>query len=386
MKKISVIGSTGSIGTNTIDVVRHFPDRFKVLALAAGKNVGLLAKQIREFSPKVVAVLGQKERRELQEEVGDRSLNILIGREGLKEAASLTDSDLIVIAISGSSGLLPTYWAVNSGHDIALANKESLVMAGKIITSLAKKKGVNILPVDSEHSAIFQCLQGRKREEVFQIILTASGGPFRDYTIRQMKDLTPEMAMDHPVWRMGKKVTIDSSTMMNKGLEVIEARWLFDFPPEMIKVIVHPESVIHSMVEFIDRSVIALLSLPDMRLSIMKALGYPDTLGSDLFCMDLVNIGRLTFFAPDEERFPCLRLAYQALEGEESLTVALNASNEVAVEAFYNKIIGYTDIPEIIKMCMEKHKPKPISSIEDALEVDRLVKEMAEKIIKGEQL
>ncbi len=383
VKKLSVLGSTGSIGTNTLDVVRSFPDRFKVLSLAAGENVKLFARQIKEFSPSIVSVKGEKERAALQKRLCNaREPAILTGKEGLKEVASLQDSNIVIIAISGSLGLLPAYWAINSGHDIALANKECLVMAGRIITKLAKAKGVKILPVDSEHSAIFQCLKGRRKEDLTRIILTASGGPFRDHTIEQMQNLTPEMALAHPVWQMGKKVTLDSSTMMNKGLEVIEARWLFDLPASKIDVLVHPEGIIHSMVEYVDKSVIGLLSIPDMRLPIMNALSYPFTLSSNLPSLDLAQIGKLTFFMPDKERFPCLRLAYEALEGEESLPVALNAANEVAVEAFYKRRIGYLMIPEIIKICMENHKPRPIASIGDALEVDHLVKEYAKKTVE----
>ena len=385
MKRLSILGSTGSIGTNTLDVVRRFKDRFQVLALAAGKNVRLLAEQIREFSPSLVSVPSEREKKALLQEIGYGELNILTGQEGLKKAAGLSEADLVVVAISGSSGLLPTYWAVSSGHDVALANKESLVMAGRIITSLAKEKGVKILPVDSEHSAIFHCLMGRKREEISRIILTASGGPFRDYTLEQMKGLTADMALDHPVWQMGKKVTIDSSTMMNKGLEVIEARWLFDILPNRIQVIVHAESIVHSMVEYIDGTVIALLSIPDMRLPIMKALGHPEALSCDWCTLDLVRAGRLTFSAPDKERFPCLGLAYEALEGEESLPVVLNAANEIAVGAFCLNRIPYLTIPKIIKGCMEKHMPQSIFEIEDAIELDKWAKNMANRMIEGEK-
>jgi 1-deoxy-D-xylulose-5-phosphate reductoisomerase len=384
VKRLSIIGSTGSIGTNTLDVVRRFKDRFQILTLAAGKNVQLLAKQIKEFAPLFVSVPSEKEKKALRKEIGNNDLTILTDQEGLKEAASTPDADLVMVAISGSSGLLPTYWALNSNHNVALANKESLVMAGRIITNLARDKGAQILPVDSEHSAIFNCLMGRKREEVLRIILTASGGPFRDYTLTQMEELTPDMALDHPVWQMGKKVTIDSSTMMNKGLEVIEARWLFDLPASMIKVIIHAESIIHSMVEYKDGSVIALLSVPDMRLPIMKALGYPESLPCNWCYLDLIQTRQLTFSAPDEERFPCLRLAYEALEGEESLPVVLNAANEVAVEAFSRKRIRYLDIPKIIRACLDEHKPQSTLGIEDALKIDQWAKHTAKKIIEGE--
>lgn len=385
IKRLSILGSTGSIGTSTLDVVRRFPGRFEVLALAAGKNVGLLAKQIKEFSPIIVSVTGNEEKKRLQKELCyTEKPKIVFGSDGLKELASLPDADIIVIAISGSWGLLPTYWALSSGHDVALANKESLVMAGQIITRLARSKGVNILPVDSEHSAIFHCLLGRKREDASGIVLTASGGPFRNYSLSQMEAITPEMALEHPVWHMGRKVTLDSSTMMNKGLEVIEAKWLFDFPSAKIKVLVHPESIVHSMVEYKDGSVIALLSMPDMRLPIMQALSFPDTLLNELPGLDLGQIGKLTFSAPDMERFQCLGLAYQALEGEDSLPVVLNAANEVAGEAFFEKRIGYLDIPKIIKACFKFHKPRSICEIEDTLEVDQRARDTAKRILEGE--
>jgi len=383
MKRLSVLGSTGSIGTNTLDVVRRFRDRFQIVALAAGRNVDLLAEQVGEFHPSLVSVPGDEERDTLLERIGRIKTRVVSGQGGLKEASCI-DADLVVVAISGSSGLLPTYWAVDSGHDIALANKESLIMAGGIITRLAKERGVNLLPVDSEHSAIFHCLAGRRREDVSRIILTASGGPFREYSRARMEGLTPEMALDHPVWQMGKKVTIDSSTMMNKGLEVIEARWLFNVPAGMISVLVHAESIIHSMVEYIDGSIIALLSIPDMRLPIMKALGFPESLPCDWGALDLARIGALTFAAPDEGRFPCLRLAYQAIEGEESLPVVLNAANEVAVEAFCARRIPYLSIPEVIKRCLDKHSPQSIHRIEDALEVHAWARNAAQRMIEGD--
>lgn len=385
IKKLSILGSTGSIGTNTLDVVRRFKERFQVVSLAAGRNIKLLASQVREFSPSFVCVPGESERDALKKELGDTDLFIDTGQNGLRQGASLQDADLVVIAISGSLGLLPTYWAIESGHNVALANKESLVMAGGIITRMAERKGVRILPVDSEHSAIFNCLMGRKREDVAKIILTASGGPFLDLSLKDMEGLTPDQALDHPVWQMGRKVTIDSSTMMNKGLEIIEARWLFDYPAKDIKVIVHPESIIHSMVEYIDGSVIALLSVPDMRLPIMKALAYPEELPGDWCRLDLAKAGSLTFLEPDRERFPCLRLAYEALEGKESLPVVLNAANEIAVEAFCEKEITYLNIPKIIEMCLERHSPQSITDIEVALDIDRWAKDTAKKMIKGEK-
>ncbi|MGA1796645.1 MAG: 1-deoxy-D-xylulose-5-phosphate reductoisomerase, partial [bacterium] len=380
MKRLSVLGSTGSIGTSTLDVVRRFTDRFRITALAAGRNVDRLAEQVREFQPSLVSVPGDEERDSLLNEIGTTGVRVVTGQEGLKEAACI-DADLVVAAISGSSGLLPTYWAIDSGHDVALANKESLVMAGGIVTRLAGEREVTILPVDSEHSAVFHCLEGRRMEDVSRIILTASGGPFREYTRAQMEGLTPEMALDHPVWQMGKKVTIDSSTMMNKGLEVIEARWLFDVPATMISVLVHAESIIHSMVEYKDGSIMALLSIPDMRLPIMKALGFPESLPCDWGALDLVKAGPLTFAEPDQVRFPCLGLAYQAIEGEESLPVVLNAANEVAVEAFCARRIPYLSIPEVIKRCLDKHLPQSIQRIEDALEVHAWARNAAQRMI-----
>ena len=355
IKRLSILGSTGSIGTNTLDVVRRFRDRFRILVLAAGKNVKLLANQIREFSPLQVSVPGEKEKIALQKELGHSNISILTGQDGLKKMASFPDADLVMIAISGSSGLLPAYWAIKSGHNVALANKESLVMAGQIITALAKDKGVKILPIDSEHSAISNCLAGRKKEDVSRIILTASGGPFRDYTLEQMKGITPEQALAHPVWQMGEKITIDSSTMMNKGLEIIEARWLFNLPASSINVLVHPESIIHSMVEYRDGSIISLLSVPDMRLPIMNALGFPDMLPCEGFELDLVKTGKLTFLSPDEKKFPTLALGYWAARVKGTLPAVLNAADEVCVSYFLEGKIAFLDIMKYVEKIMSKH-------------------------------
>jgi 1-deoxy-D-xylulose-5-phosphate reductoisomerase len=383
LKKISILGSTGSIGRSALKVVSSFPDRFRVLGLAARANITVLESQIRKFKPKVVAVFDESAARELKKK--DLPVEVLSGERGLEEVATLEDVDLVLTAIVGSAALMPTYAAICAGKDIALASKESLVMAGSIITQEAVKKGVRIIPVDSEHSAIFQCLDKRRREEVQNIILTASGGAFLRKSLSELDTVTPEEALRHPNWLMGKKVTIDSATLMNKGLEVIEAYWLFGLPVEKIKVVLHPQSIVHSMVEFIDGSIIAQMSVPDMKGPISYALSYPERFGDVLPSLNFSKIRELTFEEIDWDKYRCLALAYEALQKGGTMPAVLSAANEVAVEAFLNKKILFTDIPEVVFNTMSQHKLSEGKTLKDILEVSNWAREKAEEIINKMQ-
>lgn len=384
MKKISILGSTGFIGTNTLKIIAAFPERYKVVGLAAGSNVATLSEQIKMYKPDVVSVtspaLAEKLKALLSPHI---SLPILVDQAGMIEVATYPEADLVVSAMVGSVGLIPTMAAIRSGKRLALANKETLVVAGKLVMEAARSYGVDIIPVDSEHSAIFQVLKGQKKEDVSRLILTASGGPFLNYDSKRLKNITPEEALKHPVWKMGKKITIDSATLMNKGLEVIEAHWLFNLPPEFIQVVIHPQSIIHSMVEYCDGSTLAQMSLPDMRLPISYALAYPERLKNDLPSLNLANLGKLTFFEPDFERFPSVRLAYQSLQEEASMCAVLNGANEVAVEAFLKKRISFSEISLVIQKSMDKHNPRCIRDIEDAMEVDAWARQTASKIVNA---
>ncbi|MEW6675171.1 MAG: 1-deoxy-D-xylulose-5-phosphate reductoisomerase [Nitrospirota bacterium] len=383
MKRITILGSTGSIGRSTLDVISRHSDQFKVVALAAGSNIGLLEKQIKTFAPEIVAVADEVAARELQKRVGIRhAVSLLSGQNGIAEVASYEKSDFVLSAIVGSAGLIPTISAIRSGKTIGLANKEALVMAGKIVTEEAKKYGVKILPVDSEHSAIFQCIEGHKRADVRRIILTASGGPFVDKTTDEMNNITPEEALKHPSWNMGKKITIDSATLMNKGLEVIEAYYLFGIPPERIDVLIHPQSIVHSIVEFNDRTCIAQLSVPDMKGPIAYALSYPERLDDIVIGLDLERIPSLTFRRPNNECFPCLSYAYRAVEAGGTMPSVLNAVNEVAVGAFLKGRIKFTEIPVIIRETMDHHIVMPDTELGVVIEADRWAREKAEEIIK----
>jgi 1-deoxy-D-xylulose-5-phosphate reductoisomerase len=379
LKKISILGSTGSIGRSALKVVSNFPDRFRVLGLAAKGNITVLESQIRKFKPKVVAVFDESAAGELKKK--ELPVEVLSGEKGLEEVATLEDVDLVLTAIVGSAALMPTYAAIGAGKDIALASKESLVMAGSIITQEAMRKGVRIIPVDSEHSAIFQCLDKRKREEVQNIILTASGGAFLRKSLLELDTVTPEEALRHPNWLMGKKVTIDSATLMNKGLEVIEAYWLFGLPAEKIKVVLHPQSIVHSMVEFIDGTIIAQMSVPDMKGPISYALSYPERFGDVLPSLDFSKIRELTFEEIDWDKYRCLALAYEALQKGGTMPAVLSAANEVAVEAFLNKKILFTDIPEIVFNTMSEHKFSEGKTIKDIIEVSNWARKKAEEII-----
>mgnify|MGYP001304151293 CR=1 FL=1 len=382
MKKISLLGSTGSIGTSTLDVIKKNPDRFEVMALSAGRNVELLKKQIECFKPPVAAVIDSDHASRLKDELGKWSkTKILWGVEGYEEIASLANVDMVVSAIVGAAGLIPTVTAVEAGKDVALANKETMVMAGPIVVEKAASRNVKILPVDSEHSAIFQSLVGHNKGDVRRIILTASGGPFRETPKERLKAVTLKDALNHPTWEMGKKITIDSATMMNKALEIIEARWLFDLNASQIDVVIHPQSIVHSMVEYKDGSVIAQLGVPDMRIPIAYALSYPERSGAGVTFLDLCKERTLEFYPPDGDKFPALRLAYRAVEEGGTVPVVLNASNEVAVDAFINGRIGFTDIARVVEETVHFHKPREQKTISDIMEVDQWGRNTAEEII-----
>ena len=378
MKKISLLGSTGSIGTQTLDVVRNYPEEFQVTALAASSNIEKLEEQIREFKPKMAVVFNEAKAEELKQKIQDLDVEVLSGMDGLLAAATEESADIVLTAVVGMIGIRPTIAAIEAGKDIALANKETLVTAGHLIKPLAKEKGVKILPVDSEHSAIFQSLQGENRGQIHKILLTASGGPFRTRTLEEMKDVQVEDALKHPNWVMGRKITIDSATMVNKGLEVIEARWLFDVDLDQIQVVVHPESVIHSAVEFEDTAVIAQLGTPDMRLPNQYALFYPDRkpLGGEW--LDLFKLGTLHFEEPNLEVFKGLKLAYDALRIGGSMPTVFNAANELAVAKFLDRKIKFLDIPDIIEKAMENHTVVPSPSLEEILETEKATYEFIE--------
>ena len=368
-KKITILGSTGSIGTQTLEVIAANPDRFCVTALTCGRNTALLAKQIAAFCPQLAVT----ERREdaLALAAQFPQVTFLHGREGLIAAAT-ADCDMVMNALMGMRGLEPTYHAILAGKDIALANKETLVAGGQLIMEAAAKSGVQLLPVDSEHSAIFQCLEGNRNRPIKKILLTASGGPFRGFSREQLAHVTLAQALRHPNWHMGAKITIDSATMMNKGLEVIEARWLFDVPEDQIQVLVHPQSILHSAVEFADNSVIGQMGVPDMRIPISLALGYPERLANPDAPLDFFGAGScLTFAQPDMDTFRCLALAYEAIQTGGSCPLVLNAANEVLVDAFLHEAVRFTDIPQKLELILSRHTPTYHLDLEGILELDR---------------
>jgi 1-deoxy-D-xylulose-5-phosphate reductoisomerase len=384
MKRITILGSTGSIGVSALKVIEANPEEYSAVALGAGNNVDLLFEQIMVFQPIVAAVSKDDLAKELRERLRGRSkTEVLSGTGGFSELVELDAADTIISAMSGASGLVPTYEAIRAGKGIALANKETMVMAGAIIMDLARKKNIPILPIDSEHSAIFQSLQGHRREDLKRIILTASGGPFRDLPLEEMKDVTPARALKHPNWNMGRKISIDSATLMNKGLEAIEAKWLFDLSMDQIDILVHPESIVHSMVEYLDGSVIAQMGIPDMITPISYALSYPRHMKTNLPPLRLEEVGRLTFDKPDVERFPCLSLALRAIEAGGSMPVVMNGANEIAVEAFLNKRIGFLQIPALIEKTMDMHKPIQPDGIEAIMEKDAWARRTAEKEVQS---
>lgn len=377
MKKIAILGSTGSIGTQTLEVVRANGD-LQVTALSAGSNISMLEEQIREFKPIYAVVYEEEKAKELKIKVADTGVKVLSGMEGLLTIASMKESDILVTAIVGMIGIRPTIAAIKAKKDIALANKETLVTAGHIIMKLAKEYGVNILPVDSEHSAIFQCLNGERHKEIDKLLITASGGPFRGRTKEQLQNVTVADALKHPNWAMGRKITIDSSTLVNKGLEVMEAKWLFDISFDKIEVVVQPQSVIHSMIQFVDGGIMAQLGTPDMRLPIQYALYYPERRPLDGERLDFAKLKNLTFEAPDVENFPALSMAYEAGRIGGSMPTVFNAANERAVAKFLDEKIAYLEIIEIIKECMKQHRVIGDPTVEEILETERWIYEFIE--------
>ena len=377
MKKISILGSTGSIGVSTLDVVERHPDDFSVVGLAEGHDVAALVGQIEKFRPEVVSVRDADAAAELKGMLSEYKPEILFGIDGACEIAKLGSVDQVISAIVGAAGLLPTVAAIEAGKNVGLANKETMVAAGEFVSELAARNKVDIIPIDSEHSAIFQSMVGHRSEDLVKILLTASGGPFLRATKEEIECATPEKALNHPKWSMGAKITIDSASLMNKGLEVIEARWLFDVAPEKIDVVVHPQSIIHSMVEYRDGCVLAQLGVPDMRAPIAYAISYPQRTTSGVERLDLASIGNLTFEKPDFERFPCLSLAYDSLREGGTMSAVLNAANEIAVAAFLDKKIPFGDIPKVVEMTMTAYENRSASEIEEILEIDRWAREYA---------
>ena len=382
MKNIAILGSTGSIGVTALKVIRQNLDRYRLVALTAGKNINLLLKQIKEFKPRAVAVLDEEDANQISNILKDDNIEIYSGEEGFVKIATLDEVDMVISSITGAAGLIPTFAAIRAGKDVALANKETMVMAGPIVIDEARRKNVSIIPVDSEHSAILQSLQGHPKEDIKRILLTASGGPFKNLSLEDMAHVTPEQALKHPNWNMGNKITIDSATMMNKGLEVIEARWLFDLGVDQIDILIHPQSIIHSMVEDKDGAVIAQLGIPDMTIPISYALSYPHHIKNDLPPLELEKIGTLSFEKPDLERFRCIKLAYRAIEMGGSMPAVMNGANEVAVDSFLKKEIGFLDIPLIIEKVMSLHEPFSVDNISSVMEADRWAREKARHIIE----
>tara|TARA_Y100001960_G_scaffold37648_1_gene35841 strand:- start:256 stop:1401 length:1146 start_codon:yes stop_codon:yes gene_type:complete len=373
-RRISILGATGSIGVNALKVVSHLENELEVVYLSANKNMTLFLKQIKKYQPKAVCIVDEESYNQVKEEVQSLNIEILFGRSGLLELAKRSDVDVMLNALVGAPGMEPTLLAIKAGVDVALSNKESLVMAGNIIKKAQEQSGAEIFPVDSEHSAIWQCLVGEELEDLNRIILTGSGGPFRQKEISLFSNITVKEALNHPNWDMGEKITIDSATMMNKGLEVIEAYWLFGIEPDQIKIIVHPQSIIHSMVEMKDGSVKAQMGVPDMKVPIQYALTYPRHIEATWEKLDLINCADLTFEKPDYNRFPCIALGFKVLERFGSSGAALNLSNDYAVYRFLNEEIQFTDIPRINESVLEEHPWIEEPSLEDLLELDEWVK------------
>jgi 1-deoxy-D-xylulose-5-phosphate reductoisomerase len=382
VKGISILGSTGSVGVTTLDVVGRFPDRFRVVAMAAGKNLEVLADQVKRFKPELVSVATPELARDLKSRLGAEKVEITHGMDGAIAVATHRDAQFVMSAIVGAIGLRPTLAAAKAGKDVGFANKETLVVAGEVMTRAVRDSGVKLLPVDSEHNAIFQCLEGRQRSNVKRIILTASGGPFLKLPLERFATVTVAEALKHPTWRMGAKITIDSASLMNKGLEVIEARWLFDLAAEEISVVIHPQSVIHSMVEMIDGSVIAEMAIPDMAIPVAYALAYPERLPlTHLKPLSLADCGPLTFEQPDFERFPCLRLAFEALKAGGTMACCLNAANEEMVAAFLAGEAQFLDIARNIETVMARHSNQPARTLEDLIDTDAWARAQARELI-----
>ena len=383
MKNICLLGSTGYIGTNALNIIKNNPERYRIIALGGGRNIDLLLNQIKEFKPLYAVVINSNLADELKNKLNNSTnTEILYGTKGYSEIATLSDVNLAIAAMTGSAGLLPTFSAITAGKDVALANKETLVMAGSLLINESKKLGVNIFPIDSEHSAIQQSIQGHSREDLKKIILTGSGGPFKNSPIEKLSTVTPQEALKHPKWKMGRKISIDSATMMNKGMEAIEAKWLFNVEMDQIEILLHPQSIIHSMVEYMDGSIIAQLAPTDMRIPISYALSYPRHLKVELPSLDLIDIETLSFGKPDKERFRCLYLALAAGKIGESMPAVLNGANEIGVTAFLEGKIGFLEIPQLIEKTMEKHETFSLHSIEQAIEADQWAKSRATEILR----
>ena len=380
-KRISILGSTGSIGTQTVDVLDSI--NAEVTALTTNKNIKLLEQQARKLKPKLAVAFDEKAAEDLKIALADTNIKVESGMDGLIHAAAMENTDVVVTAVVGMVGLLPTIAAIDAGHDIALANKETLVCAGSIVTEAARKKGVKILPVDSEHSAIFQCVQAAQGNKLDKIILTASGGPFFGKKYDELKNVTREQALKHPNWSMGAKITIDSATMFNKGLELIEAMWLYDMPQEKIEIVVHRESIIHSLIEFEDGAVLAQLDVPDMRLPIQYALTYQERVPCKMDRLNLAKVGKMTFFAPDETAFPALKLARKAASLKGNMGAVMNGANEAAVELFLKEKIGFLDIPELVNNAMEQIKYKQNITLDDVIMYDKQARELVNSALRG---
>ncbi len=389
MKQIAILGSTGSIGCNTLRVVEAFQGEFSVAALGAGANVELLAEQVEQFRPRVVSVSDEASADQFRHGLKKRGVvdfpKIAIGVDGLSEVATVDGAEIVIGAVVGALGLLPTYRALELGRRVALANKETLVVAGELMTKAAEKFGAELLPVDSEHNALHQCLRGEKRHELKRLILTASGGPFRNASREEIEQATPAQALKHPTWRMGAKITIDSATLMNKGLEVIEAHWLFDCSADEIDIVVHPQSVVHSMIELVDGSIIAQLGVTDMRHAIQYALTYPDRRPAQLPPLDLASMSKLEFLPPDTEKFPCVSLAYKALRAGGTMPAVLNAANEIAVAAFLDEKIKFGQIPRLIQAVCDAHSVGEASSLDTVLGADKWAREWVTNQITQER-
>jgi 1-deoxy-D-xylulose-5-phosphate reductoisomerase len=383
MKHIVLLGSTGSIGRSTLEIVKQFSDRYKVVGLAAGSNLKLLREQVEYFKPDIVSVKEGLAAQFQEMLPPGMKVEIVSGPDGLEHIATLPQGEMVVSALVGSVGLVPTLAAIRAGKDIALSNKECLVMAGEVMMKEVMKRGVRVLPIDSEHSAIYQCLMGHRKADLGRIILTASGGPFLNYPYEKMDQITPEMALAHPNWQMGKKVSIDSATLMNKGLEVIEAHFLFDVPVDKIEICIHPQSIIHSLIEYIDGSLIAQLSCPDMKIPIAYALSYPERLQIAVSHLNLFTMGTLALVPPDRKKFPALDLAYQAINEGGGLPVVLNAANEVSVEAFLERRVRFIQIPEMIERVMNEFVKRRLDTIEGILEIDQWARMKAKKLIEN---
>lgn len=374
VKRLSILGSTGSIGRNTLEVVSKSAGKFEIVGLAAGRNIELFKRQVEEFAPKIVSLGREEDGREFSRSFPSRDFRITWGQEGAEEVARFEESDTVVSAITGINGLRPTLSALRAGKRVALANKECMVVAGPLVMKTARQTGARIIPVDSEHSGIFQCLAKEDLSHVKKVILTASGGPFFRLSAEEMEEKTPEEALDHPRWKMGKKVTIDSATLMNKGLELIEARWLFGLRPQQLDILIHPQSIVHSLVEMRDGSVLAQLSPTDMKIPIQYALTYPEREEALLPSLDLSRVGTLEFFSVDADKFPLVGLARRALEQGDSLPVVLNTANEVAVEAFMEGRIKFSGIGSLVAEVMESHRLRKIEGLDDIFDIDRETK------------